>query len=78
MPAEGGPSGHGTRPAASGFVLAGIGMMNATCLLVGTGAGWLIDRQLGTTPAFLLLGMLFGIVCGAFATYKQVRRFLRD
>jgi len=58
------------------FVLAGIGMMNAVLLLVGTGLGWLGDRQLGTTPALLLIGMALGIGCGAFCTYKQVHHYL--
>lgn len=33
---------------------------------------------LGTTPALLLIGMVLGIACGAFGTYKQVRTYLKD
>ena len=35
---------------------AGIGMLNAVCLLRGGGLGWLADRALGTLPLFLLVG----------------------
>jgi uncharacterized protein YneF (UPF0154 family) len=38
----------------------------------------LVGRQLGTTPALLLIGMVSGIACGAFGTYKQVRKYLKD
>jgi hypothetical protein len=35
-------------------------------------------RQLGTTPALLLTGMVLGIACGAFGAYRQVRKSLKD
>jgi F0F1-type ATP synthase assembly protein I len=60
------------------FVLAGIGTMNAICVLAGTGLGWLLDRRFGTLPAFLLTGLVLGIVCGALGTYQQVRKYLKD
>jgi len=32
----------------------------------------------GPPPALLLIGMSPGIACGAFATDKQVRKYLKD
>ena len=53
-------------------------MMNAIFILVGTGLGWLVGHQFGITPALLLIGMVLGIACGAFGTYTQVRKYLKD
>lgn len=53
-------------------------MMNASCLLVGGGLGWLIDSRLGTIPAFILIGAATGIVTGGLATYREVRKYLND
>jgi hypothetical protein len=32
----------------------------------------------GLPPALLRIGMVPGIACGAFGTYKQVRKYLKD
>jgi F0F1-type ATP synthase assembly protein I len=56
---------------------AGIGMLNAVCLLGGGAGGWFVDRALGTLPLFLLCGLLFGIVVGALGTRAELRRYSR-
>lgn len=53
---------------------AGIGMLNAACLLGGLGGGWLVDDRLGTLPIFLMVGLVIGIVVGVLATRREVRR----
>lgn len=63
---------------AKAFALAGIGMMIATSLFGGMALGWLIDSWLQTTPAFLLLGLVFGIVVGVYGAYKTVRAYVND
>ncbi|MQA87344.1 MAG: hypothetical protein GEV03_22630 [Streptosporangiales bacterium] len=60
------------------LALAGLGMTNAACLLGGAGLGWLVDSRLGTTPVFILVGLISGIVIGVLATYKEVRKYLND
>ncbi len=51
-------------------------------LLVGAGVGGLLlglllDRQLGSTPAFTLTGIGLGIVLGGVAFWLRVRAALR-
>lgn len=60
------------------FALFGIGGANAACWLTGFGLGWLVDSRLGTTPLFLILGLLLGVVAGVMSTYQEVRRYLRQ
>jgi len=56
---------------------AGLGMLNAICLLGGGALGWLLDRSLGTLPVFLLVGLLLGAVVGALGTRAELRRYSR-
>ncbi len=57
---------------------AGIGMLNAICLLLGGGLGWLADRALGTLPLFMLIGLLAGAGLGIVATRAELRRYGRQ
>jgi F0F1-type ATP synthase assembly protein I len=52
-------------------------MLNALCLAVGLGGGWLADRALGTLPLFMLVGMVLGVVAGALGTRAELRRYNR-
>jgi hypothetical protein len=56
---------------------AGIGMLNALCLIVGGVLGWLADRSFGTLPLFLLVGLVLGAVAGALGTRAELRRYDR-
>jgi hypothetical protein len=60
------------------LTLLGLGVTNALCLAIGLGAGWGIDSLLGTTPAFILVGIVVGVVMGAAATWSEVRKFMGD
>jgi F0F1-type ATP synthase assembly protein I len=57
---------------------AGIGMLNAICLLLGGFLGWLADRELGTLPLFMLIGLLAGAALGVVATRSELRRYSRQ
>jgi F0F1-type ATP synthase assembly protein I len=57
------------------MVFAGLGMLNAFCLLVGLGVGWLVDRDLHTLPVFMMAGLVVGIVVGVIATRKELKRY---
>jgi len=54
---------------------AGIGILNAVCLLGGGALGWLADHAAGTLPLFLLLGLLVGAAIGIAGTKAELRRY---
>ncbi len=53
----------------------GVGLQLAATVLVGLGLGYLGDRALHTSPWFLLLGLLLGILGGG---YSVVRRLMKE
>jgi hypothetical protein len=66
------------KPPPNLFTLLGLGITNALCLGIGLGAGWGIDSLLGTTPVFILVGIVVGVAMAAAATWTEVRKFLGD
>ncbi len=56
----------------------GMGVVIAAELLAGLALGWLIDRLAGTTPIFLLVGVLLGIVAAVSYTVVEFRKYLRN
>jgi F0F1-type ATP synthase assembly protein I len=54
---------------------AGLGLLNALCLLSGLGLGWLVDSALQTLPLFLLVGLILGALAGVFATRAELKRW---
>ncbi|HUR07647.1 MAG TPA: AtpZ/AtpI family protein [Nonomuraea sp.] len=52
-------------------------MLNAVAAVGGCALGWLVDSQLDTTPIFILLGLVLGLVCGVLATWRDVSDYLR-
>lgn len=70
------PTNDGDGPKLTAFTFVELGSMNAASLLVGFGVGWLVDSRLETTPIFIFVGLLLGIGCGVYATYRRIRRYL--
>ncbi len=57
--------------------LAGIGVGLAVLIVVPLVAGIFVDRVLGTSPLFLLVGLALGIAASVLYVYvRYVRRFL--
>ncbi len=52
--------------------LVGLGWYVATCVVVGTVGGLVLDKYTGTTPIFTLLGVLFGTFLAFYGLYKMV------
>ena len=78
-------SGNGKESSAPGrerypgpMVYAGIGMLNAICLILGGVLGWLADQALGTLPLFMLVGLLAGVALGVIGTRAELRRYGRQ
>ena len=63
------------RPTPGIMAFAGIGLLNAVCLLGGLGLGWIVDRALHTLPLFMLLGLVAGITLGVIATRSEWKRY---
>ncbi len=66
------------KPTLDVWTLLGIGAYNVACLLVGMGVGWLIDSQLGTSPALLMVGLVGGIGLGVAGTWRRIRPIMDD
>jgi ATP synthase protein I len=44
--------------------------------LIGVGIGIWVDRQLGTLPIFVVVGLLLGFGAGGLAVHRLITRFL--
>jgi ATP synthase protein I len=53
-----------------------IGLIILVTTLAGALGGHWIDGQLGTSPIFILVGLLGGLGIGAFGVYRLIQRFL--
>jgi F0F1-type ATP synthase assembly protein I len=55
--------------------LLSMGVTLASCVVVGFGLGWLVDRVTGTSPAFALVGLALGVVAACAYCYKLFKRY---
>ena len=55
----------------SGLQFAGVGWYMATAIVLGTLGGWWLDRQAGTAPLLLLLGLALGLTVGFYGIYRM-------
>ena len=53
-----------------------IGILLLITTLVGALAGNWLDRQIGTTPIFVVVGFLGGAAIGTVGIYRLITRFL--
>jgi F0F1-type ATP synthase assembly protein I len=49
----------------------GLGAGFAGSTLVFAGLGWYLDRQIGTTPGFTLVGTFVGAAAGFYSLYRR-------
>ena len=55
---------------------AGIGWYMAAAIVLPTLGGVWLDGKAGTSPLFLLLGLLLGVVLALYGTYRMVAGLL--
>ena len=53
-----------------------IGFILLLTTLAGVGLGYWADRQLGTTPLLVLVGLFLGLGVGARGVWTLIQRFL--
>jgi F0F1-type ATP synthase assembly protein I len=53
-----------------------LGLTWAVVLAAGAGLGYLVDRWLGTTPVFTLIGLVGAVVLDVCLTVVRVRKYL--
>jgi ATP synthase protein I len=53
-----------------------LGMTVAVTILVAGALGYLVDRWLGTSPVFTLIGLVLGIVAAVWSAVSRVRKYL--
>ncbi len=58
--------------------LTGVGFFIGTCIVLGIFGGLWLDNRLNTKPAFLLIGVVLGIVIAGFGVYQMLRPLLSD
>ena len=58
--------------------LLGMGAVIAAQLAAGFLLGWLVDSLAGTTPIFILVGLLLGIVGAIRYTVVRFRHYLKS
>lgn len=56
----------------------GLGLSWALSTLLFLLAGWWLDRKVGTTPLFLILGAFVGASAGFYSMYRHVVMEPRD
>ncbi len=54
----------------------GIGWYLAAAIVLPTLGGVWLDERAGTTPLFILLGILLGVTVAFYGTYRMVSSFL--
>ena len=53
-----------------------LGVAGAVALVIGGAAGYLIDRWVGTSPLFTLVGLALGVGLAVLMTIARVRKYL--
>ena len=53
-----------------------IGIVLFATTLLGVLGGYWLDRQLGTLPLLVIVGLVLGMAAGAIAVYRLITRFL--
>lgn len=57
--------------------LSTVGLSFVLAIVLGAGAGLLLDRWFGTTKVFFLIFFLLGVIAGILNVYRTAGKFLK-
>jgi ATP synthase protein I len=57
-------------------LLSEIGLILLATTLIGVLVGYWVDKQIGTLPIFVLIGLAVGLAAGSVSVYRLINRFL--
>ena len=63
------------KPGPNIMAYAGLGLLNAICVLGGLALGWAVDSALNTVPLFMMVGLIFGVAAGVVVTRAELKRW---
>jgi hypothetical protein len=69
-------SGRPLRPLPGALAFVGLGTSAAGCVAVGVLLGILVDARTHTSPLFLVVGLVLGVVGAVSTVVSLVRRYL--
>lgn len=58
--------------------VAQVGLTLVVATVIGLGAGYYLDRWLGTQPWLMLVGLGFGITAGFLNLFRAVKKLQQD
>jgi F0F1-type ATP synthase assembly protein I len=70
------PPSHEPTVVAAAVEFLSLGLAAAVSLVAGGAAGYFLDRWLGTSPLFVLIGVALGVVMAVLMTVARVRKYL--
>jgi F0F1-type ATP synthase assembly protein I len=59
----------------SALLVLGIGWLIAIAIIGGVLVGHWMDGKLGTSPVFLIIGILFGVAVAVYGVYATIKPF---
>jgi ATP synthase protein I len=55
-----------------------VGIMFPTCIAIGYGMGWMLDRWFGTQMVFKIIFLLFGMAAGFINLFRLVGKIEKN
>ena len=67
-----------SRSYGAGYAIVAAGFQLVFSILFFMGMGWLLDRWLHTTPAFMLVGLIVGLAAGFYVFLVKVNQEVKE
>lgn len=57
--------------------LSSVGLSFVLAIVIGTAAGWWIDKYAGSSPWGFLIGFVLGLVAGVLNVFRTTRQYMK-